>query len=98
MQEFERLGGTPPVARRRLTRLVTTLAAWAAAYLVVLVILTVLGRQLTALPVPLRAAVISGVMIAVMLNLVMPTLNKFISSWLATAPALRERAGTQCRR
>ena len=98
MQQLERLGGTQPVARRRLARLVTTLAAWAAAYLVVLVILTVLGRQLTALPVPLRAAVISGVMIAVMLNLVMPTLNKVITSWLATAPGLTERGETRRRR
>jgi antibiotic biosynthesis monooxygenase (ABM) superfamily enzyme len=80
-----------PVARRRLVRMVTTLAGWAVAYLVVMALLTVLGRPLAALPVALRAAVISGTMIAVMVNLVMPALSRIIPRWLAgpspTSPA-----------
>src|SRR5262245_4963522 len=85
MQQLEQRGkGTQhPVARRRLIRLVTTLAAWAVAYLVVLAVPGVLGRQLADMPVALRAAVISGVMIAVMVNAVMPALNKIISRRLA---------------
>jgi antibiotic biosynthesis monooxygenase (ABM) superfamily enzyme len=84
MRQLERLGrGTRPVARRRLVRLVTTLASWAVAYAVVLALLAVLGRQLAALPVALRALVISAAMIAVMVNLVMPALNRIITGWLA---------------
>jgi antibiotic biosynthesis monooxygenase (ABM) superfamily enzyme len=84
MRQLERLGrGTRPVARRRLVRLVTTLAAWAVAYVVVLALLAVLGRQLAALPVAVRALLISGPMIAVMVNLVMPALNRIITRRLA---------------
>jgi antibiotic biosynthesis monooxygenase (ABM) superfamily enzyme len=79
---------------------VTTLAAWTVAYLVVLALLSVLGRQLAALPVALRAAVISGVMIAVMVNIVMPALSRIIARGLAhptSLPSPRKPASEQVR-
>lgn len=69
--------------RRRLVPLVITLAAWMVAFVVVLVLLTVLGGPIAALPVALRALVLSGVVVVVMINLVMPVLSKTIMRWLA---------------
>ena len=56
-------------------RLVTTLAAWLVAFLLVTALLTVFGDELGSLPLAPRALVISGPLVAVMVNLVMPVLS-----------------------
>jgi antibiotic biosynthesis monooxygenase (ABM) superfamily enzyme len=63
-------------------RLTTTLAAWLVAWLVVVALLAVLGDQLGALPLALRALAISGVLVALMANLVMPLLGRVAERWL----------------
>jgi antibiotic biosynthesis monooxygenase (ABM) superfamily enzyme len=63
-------------------RLTTTLAAWLVAWLVVVALLAVLGDQLGALPLALRALAVSGVLVALMANLVMPLLGRVAERWL----------------
>jgi antibiotic biosynthesis monooxygenase (ABM) superfamily enzyme len=63
-------------------RLTTTLAAWLVAWLVVVALLSVLGDQLGALPLALRALAVSGVLVALMANLVMPLLGRVAERWL----------------
>jgi antibiotic biosynthesis monooxygenase (ABM) superfamily enzyme len=73
---------TRPAPRRWLVRLTTTLAAWLVAWVVVVALLSVLGHQLGALPLALRALAISGVLVALMANLVMPLLGRVAERWL----------------
>jgi antibiotic biosynthesis monooxygenase (ABM) superfamily enzyme len=73
-------------ARRRLALLLITLAAWLVAFLVVLALLTLLGDELKSLPLALRALVISGVVVSLMANLVMPVLNVAVARALAGRP------------
>jgi antibiotic biosynthesis monooxygenase (ABM) superfamily enzyme len=67
---------------RLVARLVTTVLAWAIAFLTVLALLTVFGDQLSSLPMALRALVISGLLVILMANLVMPVVSRAISCWL----------------
>ncbi|MEU8306616.1 hypothetical protein AB0C84_23960 [Actinomadura sp. NPDC048955] len=62
-------------------RLAMTLAAWLVAFAVVMVLLALFGDLLAALPMAARAAVISGVLVTVMVNLVMPRLAAVIGRW-----------------
>ena len=66
-------------------RLAMTLVAWLAAFAVVMALLAVFGDLLAALPMAARAAVISGVLVTVMVNVVMPRLSTVITRW-AGAP------------
>jgi antibiotic biosynthesis monooxygenase (ABM) superfamily enzyme len=75
-------GQTRSATRRWLVRLTTTLAAWLVAWLVVVALLSVLGDQLGALPLALRALAVSGVLVALMANLVMPLLGRVAERWL----------------
>jgi antibiotic biosynthesis monooxygenase (ABM) superfamily enzyme len=70
----------------KLARVLTTLAAWLMAFLIVTVILTLFGDELKSLPLALRALVISGVLVTLMTNLVMPVLSAAIARWTACAP------------
>lgn len=79
----------PSRVPRWLAALATTLGAWLVAFLVVTVLLTVFGDELGALPLALRALVISGLLVALMVNLVMPVLNIAIAHWLAAPPPTR---------
>jgi hypothetical protein len=54
---------------------VTTIAAWHVAWAVVLALLALLGDEVGSLPLALRAPVISGLLVALMVNLVMPVLG-----------------------
>ena len=80
-----------PYARERptvagmpiLIRVTTTLAAWLVAFLTVTVLLTLFGEQLGSLPLALRALTISGVLVALMANVVMPVLSAAIARWMA---------------
>jgi antibiotic biosynthesis monooxygenase (ABM) superfamily enzyme len=57
-------------------RVATTLAAWLVAFVVVTSLLTLFGDELGSLPPALRALVISGVLVTLMVNLVMPILGQ----------------------
>jgi antibiotic biosynthesis monooxygenase (ABM) superfamily enzyme len=63
-------------------RVATTLGAWLAAFVVVTSLLTVFGDELGALPLALRALVISGVLVTLMVNLVMPLLGAAVARWV----------------
>jgi antibiotic biosynthesis monooxygenase (ABM) superfamily enzyme len=70
---------TPSMAPRPwVLKLTMTLSAWLIAFLVVLALLSLLGKQLGSLPLALRALAISGVLVALMANLVIPLLNRII--------------------
>jgi antibiotic biosynthesis monooxygenase (ABM) superfamily enzyme len=71
-------------------RLVMTLAAWLVAFLTVTGMLELFGDELASLPLPVRALVISGVLVTLMANVVMPLLSS------AIARARRERGGPRC--
>jgi antibiotic biosynthesis monooxygenase (ABM) superfamily enzyme len=74
------------LARPRLAQVAMTLGAWLVAFGVVLTLLALFGDELKSLPLPLRALVISGVLVALMINLVMPVLNAVIERWLSGRP------------
>jgi antibiotic biosynthesis monooxygenase (ABM) superfamily enzyme len=61
------------------TRLVMTLAAWLVAFLIVTSLLELFGDALASLPLPVRALVISGVLVTLMTNVVMPLLHSAIA-------------------
>jgi antibiotic biosynthesis monooxygenase (ABM) superfamily enzyme len=63
-------------------RVVMTLAAWLVAFVTVTALLELLGDQLASLPLPVRALVISGVLVTLMANVVMPLLNSAIAHHL----------------
>jgi antibiotic biosynthesis monooxygenase (ABM) superfamily enzyme len=70
---------TPPMAPRPwVLKLAMTLTAWLVAFLVVLALLSLLGKQLGSLPLALRALTIAGVLVALMANLVIPLLDRVI--------------------
>jgi antibiotic biosynthesis monooxygenase (ABM) superfamily enzyme len=73
---------TPARGRPWLARVVTTLAAWLVAFLIATALLTLFGDELGSLPLALRALVISGVLVALMANLVMPVLTAAIARWM----------------
>jgi hypothetical protein len=66
----------PSRAPRWLTPVATTLGAWLVAFLVVTALLTIFGDELQQMPLALRALLISGVLVALMVNLVMPVLSR----------------------
>ena len=68
-----------------------TLAAWLAAFLIATALLTLSGDELGSLPLALRALVISGVLVALMANLVMSVLSTAIARWMAGSPQTQAR-------
>jgi antibiotic biosynthesis monooxygenase (ABM) superfamily enzyme len=64
------------------TRAATTLAAWLVAFGVVTTLLTLFCDELGTLPPALRALVISGVLVTLMVNLVMPVLSVAVARWV----------------
>jgi hypothetical protein len=73
----------PSQVRRLLARAVLTLAAWLVAFLTVALLLTLFGKQVQALPFLLRALLISGVLVAFMVNMAMPVLSVAVARWVA---------------
>jgi antibiotic biosynthesis monooxygenase (ABM) superfamily enzyme len=69
-------------ARRLPARVVTTLAAWLAAFLLVTALLSLFGDELASLPLALRALVMSGVLMTVMTTVVMPAVSVAVGRWL----------------
>ena len=72
--------------RQRLAPLAMTLVAWLVAFGAVTVLLALFGHPLGRLPLPLRALVISGVLVALMVNAVMPALSAAVAAWVRRAP------------
>lgn len=72
-----------PVQRRLLAKVATTIAAWAVAFLVVTALLSLFGDQLAALPLAVRALIMSGVLVTLMVNLAMPVVGLGIGRVLA---------------
>jgi antibiotic biosynthesis monooxygenase (ABM) superfamily enzyme len=52
-----------------------TVAAWLAAFLIVTMLFLLVGDELQSLPLVLRALIISGVLVGLMVNVVMPRLT-----------------------
>jgi antibiotic biosynthesis monooxygenase (ABM) superfamily enzyme len=61
------------------TALVMTLTTWIVAFGIVTALLSLFGRELMSLPLAPRAAVISGVMVTLMVNVAMPRLRAVIA-------------------
>jgi antibiotic biosynthesis monooxygenase (ABM) superfamily enzyme len=61
-----------------LTRIWMNLLSWLAAFLIVLGLFTLFGTQLAAQSLPIRALIVSGVMVLLMLNLVVPILRRML--------------------
>ena len=78
---------------RWLAPVVMTLSAWLVAWLVVVGLLTYFGKQLASLPIGVRALVMSGLLVALMVNLVMPVLGAALARLLARPPRPRLPGG-----
>jgi antibiotic biosynthesis monooxygenase (ABM) superfamily enzyme len=76
--------------RQLLAPLLTTLAAWLAAFLVVVSLLTLFGDELGSLPLAVRALVMSGVLVGLMANLVMPIVSVAVARWVDSDPQSKE--------
>lgn len=74
--------------QRWVARAVVTAAAWLVSFVVVLAAFTLFGDQLEALPLAWSAFVVSGVLVNLMANLVMPVLIVAVGRLLGrpTAP------------
>jgi antibiotic biosynthesis monooxygenase (ABM) superfamily enzyme len=83
----------PGRGRRWQAAVATTLGAWLVAFLVVIALLSVFRDELGSLPLALRALVISGVLVALMVNLVMPMLSVAVARWLGGSPQTRSPSG-----
>ena len=77
----------PARAARWRAQATMTLAAWLFAFLVVMGLSTLFNDELTSLPLPVRALVLSGVLVALMVNLVMPLISAVLSRRMPTPPA-----------
>src|SRR5262245_30066187 len=76
-------------APRWAVQLATTLGAWLVAFLVVTALLDLFRDELGSVSLGLRALVISGVLVAVMVNLVMPTMSAAVARLMAGAAPTR---------
>jgi antibiotic biosynthesis monooxygenase (ABM) superfamily enzyme len=72
----------PSVPRPWAVKLAMNLGAWLVAWGTVFALLSLFGEQLRSLPLALRALVISGALVALMLNLVMPLLRQLVARLL----------------
>jgi len=79
----------PSRSRRWLAPVAMTMAAWLVAWLVVAGLLTFFGKQLGSLPIGLRALVMSGLLVALMVNLVMPAVSRAIARFGSRRPRPR---------
>jgi antibiotic biosynthesis monooxygenase (ABM) superfamily enzyme len=85
----------PSRGPRWLVPVATTMGAWLVAFLVVTALLTAFADELASLPLALRALLISGVLVALMVNLVMPLLSGALARWLAGPPPTTAGATAQ---
>jgi len=59
------------------------LLTWLAAFLIVMGLFVFFGEQLGSLSLPLRVLVLTGVLVALMTQVVMPGLNRMFASFLS---------------
>jgi antibiotic biosynthesis monooxygenase (ABM) superfamily enzyme len=78
-------------APRWVGQVATTLGAWLVAFLIVTALLSLFRAELESWPLGLRALVISGVLVAVMVNLVMPVLSAAVARWQTGGSSRRPR-------
>jgi len=71
------------------------LLMWLAAFLIVMGLFVFFGEQLRSLPLPLRVLVLTGVLIALMSQVVMPGLNRMFASFLSRG---KRNPGKEARR
>jgi hypothetical protein len=76
-----------PRNRQRPSALVMTLTAWLVAFAVVTAVLAAFGDELADLPLALRALALSGILVALMVNVVMPVLSRAIGRAAPDVPA-----------
>ena len=76
----------PARARRWRAQATMTLAAWLIGFPIVMAVSTVFDNEFASLPRPLRALVLSGVLVALMVNLVLPAISARLSRRLAAPP------------
>jgi hypothetical protein len=78
-------------------KLVTTGMAWLVVYLLLLTLFSIFEDQLAALTLPVRLLVVSGVLVTVMANLVMPMVMRIVGGWIGrrsnTRPARVTKGG-----
>jgi antibiotic biosynthesis monooxygenase (ABM) superfamily enzyme len=67
------------------------LLTWAGAYAVLTPILAVLGPAVAAWPLPLRALLLSALMVAALTWLVLPALSRPLRGWLYRPTTRRKR-------
>jgi hypothetical protein len=83
-------------------KLVTTGMAWLVVYLLLLTLFSIFEDQLEALTLPVRLLVVSGVLVTVMANLVMPMVKRIVGAWLGrrsnTRPARVTKGDTRSTR
>jgi hypothetical protein len=72
---------------QRPSALAMTLAGWLVAFAVVTAVLAAFGDELADLPLALRALALSGVLVALMVNVVMPALSRAIGRAAAGVPS-----------
>jgi antibiotic biosynthesis monooxygenase (ABM) superfamily enzyme len=70
-------------SHRLLGQFVMTITAWPFAFLAVLTLFTVFDDELGSLPLAARALVVSGVLVTLMANVVMPVLRVVVNRLLA---------------
>jgi uncharacterized protein len=58
------------------------LLTWVGAYAVILGLLAIGGRTMAGWPLPLRALVVSGLMVAAMTWIIVPAVTRLFRSWL----------------
>jgi hypothetical protein len=63
-------------------KLVTTGMAWLVVYLLLLTLFSIFEDQLAALTLPVRLLIVSGVLVTVMANVVMPMVTRIVAAWL----------------
>lgn len=72
------MGSSKTTKKLLKVRVVTTLAAWAVAFVIVYIILTWFGRELESLPPALNALIFTGILVPIMGNLVMPRVSSMV--------------------
>jgi antibiotic biosynthesis monooxygenase (ABM) superfamily enzyme len=63
-------------------KLVTTGVAWLVVYLLLLTLFSIFEDQLAVLTLPVRLLVVSGVLVTLMANLVMPIVMRIVVAWI----------------
>jgi antibiotic biosynthesis monooxygenase (ABM) superfamily enzyme len=64
-------------------RIITTLAGWAAAFIIVYPLLMIFGEPLAALPPAAEACIFTGLLVIIMGNFIMPVINAKTEKFLA---------------